>query len=94
MVKRTFSPEFKARVTLEALREEKTVNQIAGEYEVSPSMVARWKAQTTADLHQIFAAKTDWEKEKSEYEARQEELYGRLGRLQMELDWLKKKYPC
>ena len=93
MVKKAHSPEFKARVALEALKELRMANQIASDNGINPSLVCRWKSIAEQNLHQLFVKMTEADKQKREYEAKLDELYKQIGRLQVELDWIKKKYP-
>jgi transposase-like protein len=80
---------FKARVAIEAIAGHKTVNEIASAYEIHPSQVAKWKAEALARLPEAFAdgrpAKAPAD---SQTEAR---LYQEIGRLTMEVEYLKKK---
>ena len=87
--RRRFGAEFKAKVALEAIRGLKTINEIAAEYEVHPNQVMKWKKQVIEDLPSIFSnGREKGEKTEDEIRAR---LYEQIGRLKVELDWLKKK---
>lgn len=86
-----YTSEFKTKVVLEVLREEETVNEIAGKYEVSPVMVSRWKAEFLERASTVFEKTTDTEKLKKDYESKQEHLEKLVGQLTVEVDWLKKK---
>jgi putative transposase len=87
-----YTPEFKAKVVLEVLQEQQTVNEIAAKYEVSPVMVSRWKAEFMERASTVFDKKTsETEKMKKEYESKQEHLEKLVGQLTVEVDWLKKK---
>lgn len=83
------TPEFKAKVALEALREGKTAAQIASEYQVHPGQISQWKKQALDRLGEIFSTKAD--KKADADAASSEELYRHIGQLKVELDWLKKK---
>ncbi len=85
----TYSADFKTKVALQALRGELTANQIAARYEVHPSQVAQWKKQALEHLKDSFSSRRS--KAKKHDEALKDELYGQIGRLKVELDWLKKK---
>jgi len=85
----THSPEFKAKVALEAVRGVQTVNEIAQQYEVHPVQVSQWKKALLAESASLFEKKRG-PNPKAEFET-DEKLYGEIGRLKMELDWLKKK---
>jgi transposase len=87
-----YTPEFKTKVVLEVLREEQTVNEIAGKYEVSPVMISRWKAEFMERASMVFEKKSsEADKIKKEYESKQEHLEKLVGQLTVEVDWLKKK---
>ncbi|WP_226930558.1 IS3 family transposase [Halomonas sp. 3F2F] len=86
----THSPELKAKVALEAVRGLKTANEIAQEFGVHPVQVGQWKKALLADSATLFDKKRG-PKPKPEYQT-DEKLYGEIGRLKMELDWLKKKF--
>ena len=91
--RKSYTPEFKAKVVIELLREEKTVNQIASEYGVHPQMLSRWKAEALERLPEIFRrGQTEAEKLKKEYEAEKEALVKQIGELTVDLNFLKKKW--
>ena len=80
---------FKAQVALAALKGDKTVNELASQHGVHPTLIHAWKKQLLAGADQLFgnpakAAAHDAEAEKAQ-------LFEQIGRLQMELAWLKKK---
>ena len=87
--RRQHSGEFKARVVVQALKGAKTVNEIASRYGVHPVQVAQWKKQALEELPQVFADRRGREARAAEEE--NSRLYEQVGRLKMELDWLKKK---
>ncbi len=87
--RRQFSSQFKFTVALEAVRGLKTVNQIAGEYSVHPNQVSTWKKQLLDAGPDVFDSHA--ERDLQEHVARETELYEQIGRLKMELEWLKKK---
>lgn len=87
--RRTFTPEFKAQVGLEALKGLEPVHAIAARHEVHPVQVSQWKKEVIERLPEVFRKKPD--RKESEAEDRERELFEQIGRLKMELDWLKKK---
>jgi transposase-like protein len=87
--RRQFSNQFKFTVALEATKGLKTINQIAGEYNVHPNQVSTWKRQLLAEGPVVFGNNHD--KILHEQALRETELYEQIGRLKMELEWLKKK---
>ena len=87
--RKVHSAGFKAKVALAAHKADRTVNQLAGQYDVHPTQIHAWKKQLLAGADQVFsnggkAATVDAETEKAE-------LFEQIGRLKMELEWLKKK---
>src|SRR5690242_13466489 len=89
--KRQHTASFKAQVVQELLKEEKTIAQIAAEYEVHPTQLRRWKAIVVEGMAGLFEEKDGKAAMRAEYEERQNELYGEIGRLTTQLNWLKKK---
>jgi len=82
-------PEFKAKVGLEALRGVKTINEIGQEYGVHPVQVGQWKKEIQEQAKTLFEGKRGPKPTATHQEP--EWLYGEIGRLKVELDWLKKK---
>ena len=80
---------FKAQVALAALKGDKTVNELASHYGVHPTLIHGWKKQLLTGAEAGFAhgAKADT----ADAEAQKAELFEQIGRLKMELEWLKKK---
>ena len=92
MTKRTrknFSSDFKAKVALEAIQGVKTLNEIGQEYGVHPVQVGKWKKELQEQASTLFDAKRGTKP--VEPTADPEKLYTEIGRLKVELDWLKKK---
>ena len=86
--RKIYSPEFKAKVGIEALKGLKTVNEIGQAYGVHPAQVGKWKKAIQDNAAQLFEGKRG---PKPVAEHRQpDKLYSEIGRLKMELDWLKK----
>ena len=83
------SAQFKSQVALEALKNQKTINELAAEYEVHPNQISQWKKQLLEDLPSLFS--TGRAKAAQNDEVLQARLYEEIGRLKVELDWLKKK---
>ena len=82
-------PEFKAKVGLEAVRGVKTINEIAHDYGVHPVQVSQWKREMQDHAKSIFEGKRGPVPVAAH--SAPERLYGEIGRLKMEVDWLKKK---
>jgi putative transposase len=87
--RRQHSGAFKAKVALEAVRGERTVNEIASDYGVHPVQVTQWQRVALDALPDIFSSRRG-AKHKDE-EALKAALYQQIGQLKVELDWLKKK---
>jgi transposase-like protein len=87
--RKSFSSAHKAKVALEAIRGVKTVNEIAQEFSVHPTQVGQWKKELQAQAPGIFDTKRG--PKPDDPSASPERLYSEIGRLKMELDWLKKK---
>ena len=85
--RRKFSREFKAKVALEAIKAQETINQIATRHEVHPHQVTQWKQQLLRQAPAAFEQPVLV----NEKDGLEEELYEQIGRLKMELEWLKKK---
>ena len=87
--RKLFTGEFKAKVALEAIRGIKTVNEIGQEFGVHPTQVSMWKKELQEQASSLFDAKRG--PKPADPSASPERLYSEIGRLKMELDWLKKK---
>ena len=87
--RKVHTAEFKAKVGLEALRGVKTINEIGQEYGVHPVQVGQWKKEIQEQAKTIFEGKRG-PKPVAEHRT-SEQLYSEIGRLKVELDWLKKK---
>lgn len=89
-LKKKYSPSFKAKVALEALKEEKTSGELSSLYQVHPGQIRNWKIAAKNGLVDIFSNNNKHKKEQDKDELIQE-LYRQIGQLKVELDWLKKK---
>jgi len=88
-IRKSYSPAFKAKVALEAIKEEETVAELASRYSVHPVQIRRWKKAAMERMIELF---TDGKgKQMKEKNLLIEELYKEIGQLKVELDWLKKK---
>ena len=87
--RRKFTPEFKAKVGLEALKGIEPIHAIAARYEVHPVQVSQWKKELLERLPGVFATITP--PSLAEAATREAQLYQKIGQLEVELDWLKKK---
>jgi transposase-like protein len=85
---RAFSTEFKAKVALEAIRGQKTGVELASEYKVHPTQIAQWKKHALEQLKASFSSKPG--RKKVVEDKTIEGMYAKIGRLEMENDFLKK----
>ncbi len=88
--RQTYTAELKTKVALEAIKAERSVNEIASRYGVHPNLVGIWKRQAVEGMSSIF--RRGGGVENPESEALQSRLYEQIGQLKVELDWLKKKW--
>lgn len=88
--RRTHIPEFKARVAMEAISGRKTIQEIAADHAIHPIQVSQWNRQLLDGASELFT-RGKKSKDKEEGQAKEAELFQQIGRLQMELEWLKKK---
>jgi transposase-like protein len=90
--RKRYSAELKAKVALEAIKCQKTTNEIAAEYNIHPSQISQWKKQVLDELPNLFSKQ---EKERGKTETETEtiisHLYQQIGQLKVEVDYLKKK---
>ena len=86
--RRVFSGSFKAKVALAAVRGDKSTAELASKFAVHTSQVTAWKKQLLADAAGLF---TDGRSRQAETSVSEQELYEQIGRLKMEVEWLKKK---
>jgi len=89
-VRRRHSSEFKAKVALEALKGQKTLNELASEYGVHPVQIAQWKKQALDGMPTLFEGTAARQAHVAD-EALLAQLYQEIGQLKVELDWLRKK---
>ena len=88
--RRRFSAEFKAKVALEAIRGEQTLNELASRYELHPNMITNWKRQAIDNLAAAFAG-TD-ERSTKANDAQIKDLHAKIGQLTVERDFLAKAF--
>lgn len=90
--RKVHTSEFKAKVGLEAVRGVKTITEIAQTYGVHPQLVGQWKKEILESAGALFETKRG--PKVAEDKSGEDRLYGEIGRLKMENDWLKKNWGC
>ncbi len=92
MKRNQHTPKEKAKLVLEALRGEKTINEIASANNIHPNMLSRWKKEAEKNLHLIFEdSSARKRKEEKVHEEELQQLYIQIGKLTTQNEWLKKK---
>lgn len=91
MMRKQYTAAFKAKVVQELLKEEKTLAQIASEYEVHPTPLKNWKAIVLDSMPSLFQRQDSTGELKAAYEQQLTELYAEIGKLTTQVSWLKKK---
>ncbi len=86
--RRKFTPEFKAKVALEAIKDQMTLAQLAQKYEVNAVTISKWKSEFLANMSSVFSNSKDSESQETAVPV--EKLYAQIGQLKVELDFLKK----
>ena len=84
--RRKFSSGFKAKVVLEALKERETLQDLASKYELHSSQIVNWKREFLANASEVFEVKGSKENKDDDTE----QLYNKIGHMQMQIDFLKK----
>ena len=88
-IRKVFSPVFKAKVALEAVKEIETTSQLASRFSVHPTQIGLWKNKLLRESEHIFSDHVKREKDKDREFV--DELYKQIGKQKIEIDWLKKK---
>ena len=89
MKRKQYTNEFRAKVALDAVKSQKTVSELASEYGVHASQINDWKKRLLDALPGVFNGKQ--QRQEEAHEAEKDRLYQQIGKLQVEVDWLKKK---
>ena len=87
--RKQYTGAFKAKIALEAIKGQRTIQELATAYGVHPNQITTWKKQLLESAEDIFSGARERREQSDEQE--KDELYRQIGRLQVELDWLQKK---
>jgi transposase len=87
--RRTFTPGFKAKVALEALKERSSLKELSDKYKLHPNQISAWKQEFVDNAEKVFEG--EGSAKVSELEGEKDELFRQIGQLQVENTWLKKK---
>jgi putative transposase len=91
-MRKRYSATEKAQIVLEALKEEKTIAQIAADHQVHPNQISKWKAEALQGLPTLFTNEARATRAlETAHQRELQELYAEIGRLTTQLGWLKKK---
>lgn len=91
MKRRQFSPELKKKIAIEAIKEQRTINELANEYQIHPVQISKWKKQLLDGAISIFEDPRKREGDLKKQEQQESVLQQKVGQLVIENDWLKKK---
>ncbi|HNS16409.1 MAG TPA: transposase [Bacteroidales bacterium] len=89
--RRTFSPDFKAKVAIEAIREMKTISELAQIYQVHPNLISLWKKEFLSKAGKVFDSGKDETEQIKKLKKENDELVHQIGQLTVDIAWLKKK---
>ena len=89
--RRTFSAEFKAKVAIEAIKEVKTISELAQHYQVHPNLISLWKKDFLSNAGKVFDGGRDEMEEIKKLKKEKEDLIQQIGQLTVDNNWLKKK---
>ena len=88
-MRKRYEAAFKARVALAALKDDKTLSELASEYGVHSNLISQWKRRLLSNVTRVFEERED--ESQRDHQVVVEELHQQIGQLKVELDWLKKK---
>ena len=88
--RRKFGADFKAKVAIAAIKEQMTTAELAKQHNVHPSQITTWKKEFLANASSVFESSQDRKPQEGDLEKEKEQLYSKIGQLQIEVDFLKK----
>lgn len=91
-MRKSHSKDFKAKVALEAIKNEKSIQELAQKYDIHPNQISQWKKLLMDNVGDIFERPNKKKKGFDDQEQKESELYKNIGQLQVENQFLKKKY--
>ena len=91
MMRKRYTPQFKAKVVREILCEEKSISQLTTEYGVHATQLRKWKRVALEKLPDLFGTANKSDEELVRLKKEQDQLYAEIGKLTTQLNWLKKK---
>ena len=91
--KRKYNAELKAKIALEAVKNQQTVNEIASYYQVHPAQVSTWKKELMDGIIEVFNSPSKNKNKEKEHSQEILALRGKIGELTMDIEWMKKKLP-
>ncbi len=89
--RKQYPSALKAKIVLEALRESKTIAELAAEHQIHPNLITKWKQTALAELTSVFERGPIKDEKAQAQETRIAELYQEIGKLTTQVNWLKKK---
>jgi len=90
-MRKRHTPAFKALIVQEAMKEAKTLAQIASENAIHPNQISQWKSTVLSGMPALFERENKAQTDQVAHEKQTEELYAQIGRLTTQVAWLKKK---
>jgi transposase len=88
--RKRYSAEFKAKVALEAIRGEQTINELAARYELHPTMITNWKRQAIDNMASAFSGASERTNKANDDQIK--DLHAKIGQLTVERDFLAKAF--
>jgi transposase len=87
--RRKFTSKFKAKVALAAIKEQKSISELAQEFNLQPVQINAWKKEFTDNATSIFESESNKKDKTEDFEKEKNELYAKIGKLQVDVDFLK-----